>query len=61
MLKKFLLFTLLLGLTATASMADILINADGKSQKYPDGSTLNLFFAALLVFIFGIINPIHSK
>ena len=42
MLKKLVLLTLLFGLTATASMADILISADGKKQKYPDGSTLNI-------------------
>lgn len=42
MLKKFLLFTLLFGLTVVPAMADILISADGKTQKYPDGSTLNI-------------------
>ncbi len=55
MLKKLVLFTLLFGLTATAAVADILINADGKSQKYPDGSTLNISAARnLTVEYYGV-------
>lgn len=55
MLKKLVLFTLLFGLTATAAVADIHINADGKSQKYPDGSTLNISAARnLTVDYYGV-------
>ncbi len=42
MLKKVLLFSLFLVLTSTSSMAAINVDAEGKSQKYPDGSTLNV-------------------
>lgn len=42
MLKKFLMFALLLGVATTTVFADIVVKAEGKAQSYPDGSTLNV-------------------
>ena len=51
----FLVFSLLLVLTSTVSMAAIIVDAEGKSQKYPDGSTLNVSAARnLYVEYYGI-------
>ncbi len=55
MLKKFLLFSLLLVLASTGSMAAIGVDAEGKTQKYPDGSTLNISAARnLFVEYYGV-------
>jgi hypothetical protein len=55
MLKKFLLFSLFLVLASTSSMASISVDAEGKAQKYPDGSTLNVSAARnLYVEYYGV-------
>lgn len=55
MLKKFLLFSLFLVLASTSSMASISVDAEGKAQKYPDGSTLNVAAARnLYVEYYGV-------
>lgn len=45
MLKKFCLLSVLFFLCSTFVLADIIVDAEGKSQKYPDGSTLNVVAA----------------
>lgn len=45
MLKKIYFFTLFLFLFSTTILADIIVDAEGKSQKYPNGSTLNIVAA----------------
>lgn len=55
MLKKFLLFSLFVVLASTSSIAAIGIDAEGKTQKYPDGSTLNISAARnLFVEYYGV-------
>lgn len=55
MLKKVLLFSLFLVLASTNSMAAISVDAEGKTQKYPDGSTLNVSAARnLYVEYYGV-------
>ncbi|MCR4662402.1 MAG: hypothetical protein K5622_00760 [Endomicrobiaceae bacterium] len=55
MLKKVFLFSLLLVLASTVSMAAINVDAEGKTQKYPDGSTLNVAAARnLFVEYYGV-------
>lgn len=55
MLKKVLLFSLFLALASTSSMAAINVDAEGKTQKYPDGSTLNVSAARnLYVEYYGV-------
>ena len=55
MLKKFLLFSLFLLLASANSMAAIGVDAEGKTQKYPDGSTLNVSAARnLFVEYYGV-------
>ena len=48
MKKIFLVFALFL-VFVSASMAEIVVNAEGKVQKYPDGSTLNVVAAKNLI------------
>lgn len=42
MLKKLVVFSVFCFLGVTGAMADIVVDAEGKVQKYPDGSTLNV-------------------
>ena len=42
MLRKILIFSMFLFLGVTSAVADIVVDAEGKIQKYPNGSTLNV-------------------
>lgn len=42
MLKNYLFICLFVCFVTTNLMAEIIVSANGKSQKYPDGSTLNV-------------------
>lgn len=48
MLKKLLMFSIVFSFTVTGAIADVLVNAGGKIQRYPDGSTLNVAAAKTL-------------
>ena len=48
-MKKFFLVCLLSLICYSALTAEIIVNAEGKVQKYPDGSTLNVVAAKNLI------------
>ncbi len=50
MLRKLSFLLIISFIAVTCATADILVNAGGKVQKYPDGSTLNVAAAKTLAF-----------